>query len=220
MYPADLRFDHGLIPAVVQDATSGRVLMLGYMNRKALQATLETGQAHFWSRSRRKLWRKGATSGNTLAVSGVESDCDADALLIRARPTGPTCHLGNESCFDARTLSFTAMPLPLGESSMKRAAGEEDQGFDFLEDLWRVVADRALMRPHGSYTADLVTQGVDAVGRKVLEETGEVLLAATDGDRLRVAEEAADLLYHLLVLLAQQDVPPSKVLAVLEERRR
>jgi phosphoribosyl-ATP pyrophosphohydrolase/phosphoribosyl-AMP cyclohydrolase len=211
MTETELRFDAaGLIPAVVQDASTGRVLMVGYQNEAALAATEETGQVHFWSRSRGELWRKGETSGNTLELVSIEADCDGDALLITARPTGPTCHTGLTSCFDTAVLA--------GEP----VAG---QGFATLEGLWEVVASRATERPEGSYTARLLDGGVDATGRKVTEEATEVLLAAKDaaagiGDPDRLAEEAADLVYHLLVLLAERDVPPSALLAVLAERAR
>ena len=194
--------DDGLVAGVVQDAATGRVLMLAYLNRQSLEATLESGEAHFWSRSRQELWRKGATSGNTLAVVEVTSDCDGDALLISARPAGPACHTGTVSCF--------------GDEA-KRSG----QGFAGLERLWATISDRARHRPAGSYTAALLAGGVDAVSRKVLEEAGEVILAAKgDEGEQRVAEEAADLLYHLLVLLAERGVAPRTALGVLATRAR
>ena len=207
--PGAVAFDAaGLVPAVVQDATTGRVLMLAYMNAAALAATLDTGQVHFWSRSRAELWRKGATSGNTLELVDLAVDCDGDALLVKARPTGPACHTGAVSCF---------------------SPAESGQGFAQLEGLWGTIASRARERPEGSYTTRLLDGGVDLVARKVLEEAGEVLLAAKDqaaatddeGSRKlagRVAEEAADLVYHLLVLLAERDVEPRHVIDVLADR--
>jgi phosphoribosyl-ATP pyrophosphohydrolase/phosphoribosyl-AMP cyclohydrolase len=159
-----------LRPAIVQDAESGRVLMLAWMDDEAERRTRETGEAWFWSRSRDRLWRKGETSGNTLAVEELRDDCDGDALLLRVRPAGPTCHTGSLSCF---------------------APG-----------LWRTIAQRALERPAGSYTTELLEAGIGACARKVGEEAVEVTVAALDETDERVIEEAADLVYHLYVLLA------------------
>ncbi len=186
----------GLVPAVVQDAGTGQVLMVAYANREALAATIDTGQVHFWSRSRNELWRKGATSGNTLELVDLRLDCDGDALLIAARPAGPACHTGTRSCF----------------------GDEHPEGFASLEALWATIADRAEERPAGSYTAKLLDGGVEAVGAKVLEEAGEVVEAARAEGARRTAEEAADLVYHLLVLLAEREVPPREVLRALAER--
>jgi phosphoribosyl-ATP pyrophosphohydrolase/phosphoribosyl-AMP cyclohydrolase len=203
---SEVRFDErGLAAAVVQDATTGRVLMLGWMNREALDLTQSTGFVHFWSRSRQELWKKGETSGNTLGFVPLAVDCDGDAVLVQAEPAGPTCHTGTESCFD----DATAPP----------------QGFAGLESLWRVIAARAAERPEGSYTTSLIEGGVDAVGRKVTEEATEVLLAAKDhasgaAADSRVTEEAADLIYHLLVLLAERGVAPTAVMGELRARVR
>lgn len=194
--------EDGLVPAVVQDARSGRVLMLGYLNQEAIDLTLSTGLVHFWSRSRQRLWQKGETSGNHLHLVEIASDCDADALLIEARPSGPVCHTGQASCFD---------DLP------------PDQGFAWLERLWRVVEARAQTRPEGSYTARLMAGGVDTTARKLVEEAVEVLLAAKDhaagvADHRRLAEEAADLVYHLLVVMGERGVAPEAMITILEER--
>jgi len=196
--------DAGLVAGIVQDAGTGKVLMLGWLNAASLERTLATGKVHFWSRSRQQLWMKGETSGNVLALEGISLDCDGDALLLSVRPAGPTCHTGMVSCFDD-------------------GAGEELQGFSSLEPLWAVIADRVATRPEGSYTASLIAGGVDATGRKVTEEATEVLLAAKDhaaggGDPARVAEEAADLVYHLLVLLAERGIAPGEVLGELRQR--
>lgn len=201
----DIRFDaDGLIPGIVQDARSGRVLMMAYLNEESLQLTEKTGEVHFWSRSRREIWHKGATSGNTMTVSRISADCDGDALLILVTPAGPACHTGSESCFDEPG-SFGSPLVPAG--------------------LWPVIARRAVERPEGSYTAKLLEGGVDAVGRKLTEEATEVLLAAKDheagtGSSDRVAEESADLVYHLLVLLAERGLSPDDVVEVLRRRRR
>lgn len=202
MNSTDVRFDGaGLVPGIVQDADTGQVLMLGYLNAESVRLTEETGFVTFWSRSRRRLWRKGETSGHALSVVDMALDCDGDALLIRARPAGPTCHTGAVSCF--------------GDAP--------DRSFAELDALWAVIASRAAERPPDSYTTSLLEGGVDVVGRKVTEEATEVLLAAKDdavGAGDRVAEEAADLLYHLLVLLAERNVTPSDVLEELIHRRR
>lgn len=217
--PAEVRYGaDGLVAAVVQDAADGRVLMVGWQDAEAVEATLRTGEVHFHSRSRDALWRKGETSGNTLAVVGLELDCDADAVLIRARPAGPTCHTGARSCFDQEPSAAEAAPEPA-------AAG---QGFDWLETLWATIEERARTRPPGSYTSRLLEGGVDAVARKVAEEATEVVMAAKDdavaqvsGDerpRHALAGELADLLYHALVLCAERGLPPSEIVATLKAR--
>ena len=199
----------GLVPAVVQDATDGRVLILAYMDAEALAATISTGEVHLHSRSRGRIWRKGETSGNVLRLVGLDLDCDGDAILVSADPVGPTCHRGTRSCFDA-----DGAP----------AAGTT-QGFAWLEALWATIVARAAERPSDSYTTSLLDGGVDATGRKVAEEATEVLIAAKDdavasspATREALAGEAADLLYHALVLLAERDLPPSMVLEVLRAR--
>jgi phosphoribosyl-ATP pyrophosphohydrolase/phosphoribosyl-AMP cyclohydrolase len=208
----------GLVAAVVQDAADGRVLMVGWQDREALEATQRTSDVHFHSRSRDVLWRKGETSGNTLAVETIEVDCDADAVLIRARPAGPTCHTGARSCFDVEPGDAPRAPLAPA------------QGFAWLETLWATIAERARTRPEGSYTSRLLDGGVDAVARKVAEEATEVVLAAKDdaaaeataAERPRdaLSGELADLLYHALVLCAERGLPPSELISALEARHR
>ena len=178
MNAADLDWErgNGLVAAIVQDAASGRVLMLGYMNSEALEATRRTGLATFYSRSRQRLWTKGETSGNTLDVVSITRDCDGDALLVQVRPHGPTCHAGTQSCFaDAR-------------------AGT-------LDALDRLVATREQERPPGSYTTALFESGTRRIAQKVGEEGVETALAAVAQDDDALLGEAADLVYHLLVLL-------------------
>lgn len=192
----------GLVPAIIQDDETAAVLMLGWMNQQALDATFTTGLVHFWSRSRQALWQKGETSGNALELIGIDSDCDADALLVRVRPRGPVCHTGEDTCW--------------GPSSRMGLAG--------LDHLWSVIADRAANLPAGSYTTQLLAGGPDAAARKVGEEALEVILAAKDHaagavDDRRVAEEMADLLYHLLVLAAERGIAPNEIMTVLAERR-
>ena len=197
-----VRFDDaGLVPVVVQDSATAQVLMVAYANGEALNRTIESGEAHFWSRSRQELWHKGATSGNTMAVDAMTLDCDSDTVLMSVTPTGPACHTGAVSC-------FTDTP---------------HQGFASLEGLWDTISQRARDLPDGSYTADLIRSGVDGPARKVAEEATEVVLAAKDeatGGPDRIAEEAADLVYHLLVLLAERGTSPGDVLATLASRAR
>ena len=207
---SDVRFPASrLVPAIVQDASDGRVLMLAYMDAEALAATLATGDVHFHSRSRDRLWRKGETSGNTLRLVTLATDCDGDALLLSVEPSGPTCHRETRSCFD-----------PDGAS-----AEPATQGFAWLETLWTTIGERAANRPPGSYTTTLLDGGVDAAARKVTEEATEVLMAAKDdavastpATRQALAGEAADLLFHALVLLAERDLSPSDVITTLRAR--
>jgi phosphoribosyl-ATP pyrophosphohydrolase/phosphoribosyl-AMP cyclohydrolase len=197
------RFDGGLLPVVVQDADDGRVLMLAWANAEALDATLSSGQAHFWSRSRDRLWRKGATSGHVIHLDSVEVDCDGDALLYRGRPTGPACHTGAASCFDEEGPAAGVAP------SRRRMS---------LAALERVVASRATAAPEESYTSRLLVGGPGRAATKVVEEAAETAEAALTRGAGAVAEEAADLLYHLLVLLRSRDVPLAAVLDRLAER--
>jgi phosphoribosyl-ATP pyrophosphohydrolase/phosphoribosyl-AMP cyclohydrolase len=226
--PSAVRFgaDDGLVPAVVQDAADGTVLMVAYVDAEALAATLANGEVHFHSRSRGRLWRKGETSGNLLRLRGIALDCDGDALLLTVDPVGPTCHRGTRSCFDPAP--------PDGQATIALPEGDRatSQGFAWLEELWSTIAARVAARPSGSYTASLLEGGVDAVGRKVAEEATEVLIAAKDdataeaagadrtASRDALGGEAADLLYHALVLLAERDLAPAAVLDVLRGRHR
>ena len=217
--PAAVRFgSDGLVAAVVQDADDGRVLMVAWQDPEAIEATLASGQAHFHSRSRDALWKKGETSGNTLAVVSMELDCDADAVLIRVRPAGPTCHTEARSCFDAEP----GQPAP--------AAHPATQDFAWLERLWATIEERARTRPEGSYTSKLLDEGVDATARKVAEEATEVVMAAKDDEvaerlgrerpRAELAGELADLLYHALVLCAERSLSPAAVIDTLKARHR
>lgn len=222
--PAGIGWDAaGLVPGIVQDAADGRVLMLGWLDAEALAATLATGEVHFHSRSRGRLWRKGESSGHVLGLRGLALDCDGDALLLSVVPAGPTCHRDERSCFDADgTAAGTAPRGPGAPAAL--------QGFAALEDLWATIAARAAERTPGSYTVRLLDGGVDLAGRKVAEEAVEVLLAAKNDEaaeaagtaraatREALAGEAADLLYHALVLLAARGLAPSAALAVLRAR--
>ncbi len=186
----------GLVPAIVQDAASGAVLMLGYMDRAALEQTLADGRATFFSRSKQRLWQKGESSGNHLAVRSVHVDCDGDALLVRADPVGPTCHLGTVSCFGT------------GEA----------RGPAWLATLERVVHERATADPGESYTARLLAAGLPRIAQKVGEEGVEIALAAVTRDKDGVAEEIADLLYHLTVLMRARELSWEEIVAVLRSR--
>jgi len=197
--PGDLAFDpSGLLPVVVQDRASGDVLMVAWANAEALERTAETGLAHFWSRSRRELWRKGETSGNGLRVVEARADCDRDTLLLVVDPEGPACHTGARTCFGDESPTAPGM----------------------LAELARVVAERAEASPEESYTARLLGRGPDQVLKKIGEEATEVVLAGRGQSDERLAEESADLLYHLLVALHQRGVPLTRVMDELRRRRR
>ena len=202
--------DRGLVPAIVQDHRTGEVLMMAWMDEEALGLTRSSGQVHFWSRSRRRLWKKGETSGNTLRLVGIGVDCDRDTLVVKVAPAGPACHTGSRTCFE--DIDGVDSPAP--------------QGFADLEMLWRTIADRiSSATTTGSYTARLAEGGPRATGRKLIEEASELAEAALlhrsgrTGDR-RVAEEAGDLIYHLLVLLAERGVSAREVMEELASRRR
>lgn len=184
----------GLLPAIVQDADTLRVLMLGYMSREALQATLASGYVTFFSRSKQRLWMKGESSGDVLDLVRLEADCDADTLLVLARPAGPTCHLGRASCFPQAPA-------------------------DGLAELDAVIAQRALERPEGSYTTRLFEGGIRRIAQKVGEEGVETALAAVAQDDDALLGEASDLLFHLLVLLRARGLSLADALQVLETRR-
>ncbi|MFD1423296.1 bifunctional phosphoribosyl-AMP cyclohydrolase/phosphoribosyl-ATP diphosphatase HisIE [Laceyella tengchongensis] len=197
--PSELKFGaDGLIPAIVQDGRTKQVLTLAYMNRESLEKTLETGETWFFSRSRQALWHKGATSGHTQKVIAVSSDCDQDALLIQVEPRGPACHTGSVSCFG-------------GEA-------DKPEPESILAQLETVIAERQQERPEGSYTTYLFDKGIDKILKKVGEEAAEVIIAAKNEGQAELRYEAADLLYHLLVLLREKNLPFGNVLAELRER--
>jgi phosphoribosyl-ATP pyrophosphohydrolase/phosphoribosyl-AMP cyclohydrolase len=195
----DWKKSGGLLPAIIQDASSEAVLMLGYMNREALQQTLERGRVVFYSRSREALWEKGETSGNTLELVSVTADCDSDALLVRAHPQGPTCHRNTPTCF--------------GDGAPPRAAG-----LGFLFQLEAVIASRIAQSPEGSYTARLYGQGLKRMAQKVGEEGVEVALAAQSADNAELVSESADLVFHLALLLRARDLSLDAVGAELAAR--
>lgn len=191
-----MKREKGLIPAIIQDNRGGTVLMLGYMNRAALRGTFETKKVWFYSRSKKRLWMKGETSGNILKFVSVKFDCDRDAILIKVRPTGPVCHRGSFSCFRERI-----------------APG-------LFEELYEVILSRKKSLPKGSYTASLFQKGLNKICAKVKEESGEVIRAAKKESKKRLIEESVDLIYHLLVLLASKKIAFSKFLLEMRKRRK
>ena len=200
----NVRFDAaGLVPAIVQHARTGAVLMLGYMNQEALERTLSSGRVWFYSRSRQALWLKGETSGHYLNLRQIRIDCDGDALLVLAEPEGPTCHTGQQSCF-SETLAGAATVI----------------GGEFLDALFQTILQRRRERPAGSYVASLFEGGVDRIAKKVGEEATEAVIAAKNGNRQEVAWEVADLWFHSLVMLAEAGLTPDDIWAELARRRR
>jgi phosphoribosyl-ATP pyrophosphohydrolase/phosphoribosyl-AMP cyclohydrolase len=191
---------NGLVPAIVQDATSGAVLMMGYMNRDALAATESTGRVTFWSRSKGRLWTKGESSGHFLKLHSISADCDQDALLILAQPAGPACHLGTATCW--------------GQDAPRSLA----QDLAFLGTLEQIVAQRIATRPEGSYTAKLVDAGITRIAQKVGEEGLELALAAVAQSDGEIIGEAADLLFHTALLLKAKGLSLAQVVAELESR--
>lgn len=220
MEMSDLKFGtNGLIPVIVQEVDD-TVLMTAYMNREALQRTLDTGEAWFWSRSRQELWHKGETSGHTQIVKSVMTDCDGDALLLKVEQQGPgACHKGFKSCFHYE-LSRDGEPVSVGETTFDPDKVYGAKGQDVFEELYDIVAERRDMPEEGSYTAYLFKEGLDKILKKVGEESAEVIIAAKNNTRQPLLEETADLLYHLTVLMAEQGVTPRQVFRVLHERRR
>ena len=195
----DLKFDEkGLIPAIVQDADSGRVLTPAYMNRESLGISLERRLTCFWSRSRQELWLKGETSGNYQHIVSITADCDHDALLVRVHPDGPACHLGTASCFEN--------PLLIGEEAFS------------LDGLYALLTDRKAQLPEGSYTSYLFQKGIDKILKKVGEECTEVIVAGKGGERAETVYEIADLAYHVMVLMVEMGIRPEEIRHELASR--
>ena len=193
----DFQKSGGLVPAVVQNANSGLVLMLGYMNRDAIVQTFQSKKVTFYSRSKERLWTKGETSGHFLHLAEMSLDCDSDSILIQAIPTGPTCHTGAQSCF-----------------------GDEKWGLSFIDHLQGIIADRHQNPAKTSYTSSLFAKGIDKIAQKVGEEAVETVIEAKNDDQDKFLGETADLLFHLLILLKAKNVDMKGVLDVLKERHR
>ncbi|GKU83324.1 bifunctional phosphoribosyl-AMP cyclohydrolase/phosphoribosyl-ATP diphosphatase HisIE [Niallia sp. NCCP-28] len=202
--------DKGLIPAIVQDAATKEVLTLAYMNKESLGKSIETGETWFFSRSRQELWHKGATSGNTQKIAEIKFDCDSDALVVLVNPKGAACHNGTTSCFAE---SFY-------QNSEASNADFDSAPYKILYNLEQVIKEREANRPEGAYTTYLFEKGVDKILKKVGEEASEVIIAAKNRDAEELKWESADLLYHLLVLLREQELPFAEILTVLEKRHQ
>ncbi len=214
MKVAEIKFDErGLVPAVVQDARTGEVLTLAYMNAESLARTLAAGETWFWSRSRAALWHKGETSGHTQRVVEVRADCDADALLVRVEPRGPACHTGARTCFHQELEGAQAGGAQTDEGRQADAASSELGAR--LRQLYEVVERRERERPAGSYTTYLFEQGLDKILKKVGEESAETIIAAKNEDEGAFISEASDLLYHLVVLLVARGVTLEQIGAEL-----
>ena len=212
----NIKFDEkGLVPAVIQQAETGTVLMLAYMNKESLQKTVETGVTWFYSRSRRGLWQKGETSGHVQKVQDIHYDCDADTLLIKVEQTGAACHEGTLSCFSRK----------LGEGIQEEKLVEPSTVYgeslsSVLHELYHIINDRKINPKEGSYTTYLFEKGQDKILKKVGEEAAETIIASKNNDKNELISEMSDLWYHCLVLLANHDVTPSELMAELQKRKK
>jgi len=213
----ELKFDDkGLIPVVVQDHVTGKVLMVAYMNREALSKTLETGMTHYWSRSRQKLWLKGETSGHCQYVKSVRTDCDADTLLLLVEQKDCACHTGHKSCFYRKLDEEGIMEDKSYETS---AFSNEADNSLILQEIYDTILDRVAHPREGSYTNYLFEKGIDKMLKKVGEEAAEVIIAAKNNSKDEIKYEIADLLYHILVVMAERGLTPDDVYNELKERR-
>ena len=195
----DLNFNEkGLLPAILQDYKSGKVLMLAYMNEKAFEKSIESGKATFWSRSREKLWIKGESSGNYQYIKNIKVDCDQDTLLLLVSPEGPACHTGKRSCF-------------------YRSLGKSQA---FYNKLYQIIVDRKEMPKMNSYTSNMLKKGIDRIGKKVIEEAGEVVIAGKNEDKEEIIYETADLIYHLFILLVLYNISLEDIDSELKERHK
>lgn len=208
-----IKFSNGLIPAVVQDARTKEVLMVAYMNRESLEKSLESGETHFWSRSRKKLWRKGESSGHIQKIKAIFVDCDEDTLLVEVEQTGVACHTGRPSCF------FQEL-TPAGAAAALPAEAEPlaDSKRAVFELLYRTILERKGRPSAESYTSSLFQGGIDRILKKVGEEAGEFIISAKNGGREEIVHETADLFYHLLVTLGHYDIPLAEIEAELQRR--
>ena len=205
---AEIQLDEqGLVPAIAQNATTGEVIMLGYMNPGSIKRTLEGGEVWFYSRSRSDLWHKGEVSGNYMRIKSASMDCDGDTILLQVEPDGPICHTGNATCFFT---PFDELPDFV----------KEEKGPGVMEELFSVIQDRKRDMPEGSYTAQLLKEGVDRISQKVIEEAGEAAIAGVKGDKEHLVRELGDLFYHTLVLLSASGARPEDVWQELRQRQR
>ena len=201
--------EKGLIPAIIQDEASGKLLMMAWMNLDTLRMTKESGYTHFYSRSRNTVWKKGETSGNTQKVKKIFYDCDADTILITVDPAGPACHTGEETCFFSELGS---------DDSIVDANPEEKADGNILSKVYQVIQQRKREKPEGSYVAELFEKGESAILKKIGEEGTEFVIGCKNGDEKEIVHEAADLWFHTLVAMAQHDVPPEKIFEELRKR--
>lgn len=221
-----IRWDEGLVPAIVQDVDTREVLMMAYMNRESLKLSLESGETWFWSRSRKELWNKGATSGNVQKIVSLKYDCDGDTLLVEVKPKGPACHTGAVTCFHNEIIVLSANEI---EQDKKEEAGSNanssttsssnaESRFEVLAELESVIAERERERPEGAYTTYLFDKGVDKILKKIGEEASETIIAAKNKDNDELRLEVSDLMYHLLVLLQERKLPLDDIMSELSRR--
>jgi len=196
---------NGLVPAIAQHAETSEILMMGYMNPSSLSRTVESGEVWFYSRSRSELWHKGETSGNFLRTKDIIVDCDGDTILLKVIPDGPACHTGAQSCFNELLSDYEFENF--------------DKGSNVIEELFAVIQDRKLTSTNESYTSKLISDGIERISQKIIEEAGEVAIAAVTRNNQETSEEISDLLYHTLVLLSAMDMNPEEVWKVLRNRR-
>ena len=200
----ELKFnDKGLIPAILQDYKSGRVLMMAYMNKEAYKKTIKTSKATFWSRSRQKIWVKGESSGNYQYVKDIKIDCDKDTLLLLVDPQGPACHTGNESCFYRK---------------IDEIFNDKDNDLSFLNELYKIIVDRKENPTKNSYTSKMLKKGIDRIGKKIGEEASEVIIAAKNEDKEEIIYESADLIYHLMIMLVLNNISLDEINEELKRR--
>ncbi|MEX0679758.1 MAG: bifunctional phosphoribosyl-AMP cyclohydrolase/phosphoribosyl-ATP diphosphatase HisIE [Balneolales bacterium] len=209
----------GLVPAVIQDRSTKQVLMLGYMNREAVQKTLDSGKVTFYSRSKKRLWMKGEQSGNILNLVQIQKDCDNDALLVEADPVGPTCHTGKTSCFHEYPYNMPSPnSSPVPDAGNRTGSGTTD-GLGFLNELQNLLYDRKDKRPEGSYTSKMFKAGRDKIAQKVGEEAVETVIASKNS-REELAYEASDLLFHLMMLLTNENMKLQDLVKELQKRHK
>lgn len=212
-----IKFDaHGLVPAIIQDAQSGQVLMLAYMNEESLDKTLASGRTWFYSRSRQKLWMKGESSGNVQKVKQILYDCDADTLLIKVEQTGVACHTGHYSCFYRDSIGQEVENQLFDPKEIYSSASNRG----ILIELYNLIRERKEQLPEGSYTSYLFAKGIDKILKKVGEESAEVIIAAKNDSKSELIYETSDLVYHLLVLLVERGIGPDDIFNELALRRR
>ncbi|GGH68865.1 bifunctional phosphoribosyl-AMP cyclohydrolase/phosphoribosyl-ATP diphosphatase HisIE [Paenibacillus silvae] len=220
-----IRWDEGLVPAIVQDVDTREVLMMAYMNRESLKLSLESGETWFWSRSRQELWNKGATSGNVQKIVSLKYDCDGDTLLVEVKPKGPACHTGAVTCFHNEIIGMPANEAgqagteeSADSSTASSSSSSAQRRFEVLAELESVIAERERERPEGAYTTYLFDKGVDKILKKIGEEASETIIAAKNKDNDELRLEVSDLMYHLLVLLQERKLPLDDIMSELSRR--